>query len=300
MQTQTQQAPQRQPAAMVDPPTDAAGAQPQAQESEHYRQMRTDDGVTIAYRTLGTGPCDVLFLHGWGGAGSGHSWAELLKYLDLTGLRAIIPDLRGHGKSEQTTQGFTTERFVQDMLAVADDAHAQELVVVAFSMSGKWAQVMACTAPERVAGQVLLAPGSAGELPLTEEVKQHWLQVARSGDRNLFEEFLRSFTKAPLPLDIADRYFYDVTHTSQMTLGATYDMCRQGSFLDRLGATRAATLVVGGMHDSFLGPEVLRQVILPFLPQARLAVLDCGHEIPVEQPREAAALIAAFLAGLGR
>lgn len=34
------------------------------------------------------------------------------------------------------------------------------------------------------------------------------------------------------------------------------------------------------------------------VPRARLAVLDAGHEIPLEQPRELAALIEAFLAGL--
>jgi pimeloyl-ACP methyl ester carboxylesterase len=264
------------------------------------RRVRTDDGVTIAYQTLGAGPCDLLFMHGWGGAASGHSWTEVIKSLDLTGLRAILVDLRGHGQSEQTTYGFSTERFVQDLLAVADDAQADELVLVAYSMSGKWAQALAAMAPERVAGQVLLGPAPAGELPLTEEIKQDWLQVARSGDLGRFEEWLRPFTKEPLPPELVERYFHDVSHTSQITLGATFDMCRSGSFLDRLPATRAATLVVGGAHDPMLGPSVLREAVMPFLPKGRLVSLDCGHEIPVERPREAAALIEAFLAGLGR
>ena len=30
-----------------------------------------------------------------------------------------------------------------------------------------------------------------------------------------------------------------------------------------------------------------------------MVILDCGHEIPLERPRELAALIEAFLAGLG-
>src|SRR5437867_3743765 len=57
--------------------------------------VRTTDGVNISYETLGEGPRHVLFMHGWGGAGSGHSWKELLKHLDLTGLRLILVDLRG-------------------------------------------------------------------------------------------------------------------------------------------------------------------------------------------------------------
>ena len=35
---------------------------------------RTDDGVTLAYKMLGEGPRDLLFLHGWGGSGTGTFW----------------------------------------------------------------------------------------------------------------------------------------------------------------------------------------------------------------------------------
>jgi non-heme chloroperoxidase len=129
------------------------------------RSVRTDDGVTIAYDVIGSGPQTLLFMHGWGGAGSGHSWAEVVKHLDPTSLRAILVDLRGHGRSEQTSSGFTIERFARDMFTVADDARADQVVLVAYSMSGKWAQWMACTAPERVRGQVLVAPVPAAEIP---------------------------------------------------------------------------------------------------------------------------------------
>ena len=46
-------------------------------------------------------------------------------------------------------------------------------------------------------------------------------------------------------------------------------------------------------------PELLRAAVVAPLPGARLALVDAGHEIPIELPRELAALIEAFLAGLG-
>ena len=67
--------------------------------SENVATIRTDDGVTIAYTTRGDGPQNLLFVHGWGGAGTGFFWNELLEALDLTGLRVILADLRGHGES---------------------------------------------------------------------------------------------------------------------------------------------------------------------------------------------------------
>ena len=46
-------------------------------------------------------------------------------------------------------------------------------------------------------------------------------------------------------------------------------------------------------------PDALRAAVVAPLARARLALIDCGHEIPIEAPRELAALIEAFLAGLG-
>jgi pimeloyl-ACP methyl ester carboxylesterase len=170
-----------------------------------------------------------MFLRGWGGAGSGHSWADVLRQLDISGLRPILVDLRGHGLSEQTSKGFTVERFVQDLFTVADHAQAYEFVLVAYSMSGKWAQWMSCTAPERVIGQVLVAPAPAIEVPIPDAEKERWLAVARSGDRDLFRDWVRAFSKEALPPAVVKRYFNDVSRTSQETLAYTLDMCTHGA-----------------------------------------------------------------------
>ncbi|HEY3061391.1 MAG TPA: alpha/beta hydrolase [Chloroflexota bacterium] len=262
------------------------------------RTVLTDDGVSIAYRVVGTGPRNVMFLHGWGGAGSGHSWVDVMPQLDLSGLRAILVDLRGHGLSEQTSKGFTVERFAQDLFAVADHAQANEFVLVAYSMSGKWAQWMSCTAPERVMGQVLVAPAPAIEIPIPDSEKERWLAIARSGDRDLFRDWVRAWSKEALPPDVVDRYFNDVSRTSQVTLAYTLDMCTHGAFMDRLQSIKAPTLVLAGEHDRILSPALLRETVVTPICGARLVVLDCGHEIPVEQPRMLAALLEAFMAGM--
>lgn len=85
--------------------------------------VRTDDGVNISYQTRGDGPRNILFMHGW--AGSSTYWDPLLRYLDLTGLRAITFDMRGHGASDQAETGFSLDRIAEDALAVADGAGAQ-------------------------------------------------------------------------------------------------------------------------------------------------------------------------------
>jgi pimeloyl-ACP methyl ester carboxylesterase len=46
-------------------------------------------------------------------------------------------------------------------------------------------------------------------------------------------------------------------------------------------------------------PDYLRQEIVQRISGARLVVIDSGHEIPMERPTELAAVIEAFVAGLG-
>ena len=96
-------------------------------------KVQTDDGIYISYRTLGAGPTTLLFMHGW--AGSGAYFDETISHLDLTGLRAVTFDLRGHGDSDKPETGYSDERFARDAFAVADAAGGDEVVVIGFSMS---------------------------------------------------------------------------------------------------------------------------------------------------------------------
>jgi non-heme chloroperoxidase len=260
--------------------------------------VRASDGARLCYRVVGGGPTTLLFLHGWGGSGSGAFWNRTLEHLDPNGLRLVLVDLRGHGRSDHARDGFTTERFAQDVFEVADEVGASELIVVAFSMSGRWAQWMACTEPTRVIGQILLGPAPAAAVPLSEEMLDDW--IGATATRSTFENVARQWTKDPLSADALDDYYASVQATPEYSLRASYRMCTHPGFSDRLGAIRARTVIVGGAHDPVMPPDYLREEIVRRIPAARLALLDCGHEIPLERPHEAAAIIEAFLAGLGR
>ena len=44
--------------------------------------VRASDGTRLFYRIAGAGPTTLLFLHGWGGSGSGAFWDRTLQHLD--------------------------------------------------------------------------------------------------------------------------------------------------------------------------------------------------------------------------
>ena len=163
-------------------------------------------------------------------------------------------------------------------------------------MSGRWAQWMACTRPDRVLGQILFGPAPAVALPLTEETLDEWIRATAT--RDAWENLIGQLTRNRLSADTLDDFYASVQTTPEHSLRESYRMCTRPGFLDRLDATTARTLVVAGAHDPLLALDYVREHIIRRIPAARLALLDCGHEIPLELPRETAALIEAFVAGL--
>jgi pimeloyl-ACP methyl ester carboxylesterase len=257
--------------------------------------VQTDDGVRISYRARGEGPVGILFMHGW--SASGAYFDETLKYLDLTGLRAITMDLRGHGDSEKPDTVYTDERFAKDAFAVADDVQVAEIVVVGYSMSGRFAQYLSVVAPERMLGQVLVSGCPPSPIPLPEETRRDW--VARAGDAQRLTEVATMFMTKPVDPAVLKRFGNEAAKAAKIALDETLKACMYESFAEKLESVRTPpTLVIGGIHDPLFSPDVLRGMVAS-IPRARLALLDSNHEVPIEQPREFAALLEAFLAGLG-
>ena len=255
---------------------------------------RTEDGVSISYKVHGNGQRYLLFMHGW--AGSGAYFDETVKHLDLTGLRAVTIDLRGHGGSDKAETGYTLDRIARDVLAVADHVGAAQMVVVGFSMSGKFAQYIPLLAPDRVIGQVLVTPCPASKLPFPRETQRDW--VSRVGNREKLREVTAMFVTQPVPPEVLDRWAADAEKVPRVALDETLNLVAQESFVDRLESVHIPTLVVGGVHDPIMTPAALRESVVAPLARARLALLDCNHEVPIEKPLELAGLIEAFLVGL--
>jgi pimeloyl-[acyl-carrier protein] methyl ester esterase len=255
----------------------------------------TDDGIALAFAAVGEGPPDVLCMHGW--AGSGRYFDATLEHLDLARVRVATFDLRGHRGSGPADDDYGLDRIAADALAVADAAGLDEFVVLGFSMSGKFAQYLSLAAPGRVIGQILVAGSPAGEIPLPTEVVEDWL--GRQGDPVRLAAVTEPYVTQPIAPELMQRFGEDAATVSPAALAATLDAVCATSFADRVGEIAAPTLVIGGSGDPMFPPEALRAGVVAQLPRARLALVDAGHEIPLECPRELAALIEAFLAALG-
>jgi pimeloyl-ACP methyl ester carboxylesterase len=252
---------------------------------------RTDDGVSIAYRTQGTGSRSVVFLHAWGASGS--YFDETIESLDPTAVRAITIDLRGHGDSDKPDTEPTWERLARDVFAVADDVAAEAFVAVGHSMGGKLAQYLPLVEPARVQALVLVASPSAGELPTPNFVRE-WVELA-GNPQAFIDRTITPYLRRPVPENVLRRLGENAAKIPRAYLERTLNLVSSTSFIERLHSVRIPALVVSSAQDPVHSTE---SDVVASLPNARLEILDSGPEIPMELPAELAHLIEEFVAEL--
>ena len=248
-----------------------------------------------AYRSSGTGPPELLFVHGWGG--SGVYFDETIAALDLAHVRATTLDLAGHGESPGGDGGWALESIDEAILSVADAIGAKRSVLLGFSMGGKFVQHFALRHPDRVAGLILVAGTQASPIPLPPELLADW--YGRAGDADAIKEMLSTFLTGPVDEDALDRFGRQFARIPRAALEGSLQTTIETDFSGELEHLDVPTLVVAGARDEFFTVDLLHATIASLIPRARMAIVDCGHEVPLERPRELAALVEAFLAGLG-
>jgi pimeloyl-ACP methyl ester carboxylesterase len=98
-----------------------------------YGNFRTDDGCTIHYEEHGTGRKIILFVHGY--QDSIGSFKAVEPYLQGD-YRVIVYDLRAHGLSETTRDGYTMARYAADLKNLIDYLNLNQVNIIGYSMGG--------------------------------------------------------------------------------------------------------------------------------------------------------------------
>ena len=142
-------------------------------------------------------------------------------------------------------------------------------------------------------GQILVAGCPAGPIPLPAELVDDW--CARAGDADRLAEVSLSCATRPIPAPVLEAIGRDAALVAASVLRDTIDLTATADFADQVAGSRIPTLVVGGAGDWMFPPDALRNGVVAPLARARLEIVDCGHEIPVEAPTELAGLITGFI-----
>jgi pimeloyl-ACP methyl ester carboxylesterase len=112
------------------------------------------NGFQMHYEDRGSGE-PLLLLHG--GTGIGADWNLVFTAGDPAGVRVIVPDLRGHGRSTNPSGAFTFRQAAADVFALLDHLGLQRVNAVGLSMGAKTLLHMATQQPQRIDAMVLVS-----------------------------------------------------------------------------------------------------------------------------------------------
>jgi class 3 adenylate cyclase/alpha-beta hydrolase superfamily lysophospholipase len=167
-------------------------------------------GVSIAYRVVGEGERDFLFVHGFAGNLEAEAdrpemaaWIARINQF----ARLITFDRRGTGLSDRVRETPSLETRMDDLRAVLDAVGSERAALCGTFEAAAMCMLFAATYPERVSGLVLYNPVAKGtwapDYPWAateDESRQQLASFAeRWGTRELVEENMR--VMAPTRVD---------------------------------------------------------------------------------------------------
>jgi pimeloyl-ACP methyl ester carboxylesterase len=97
--------------------------------------VTTKDGVNIFYKDWGSKEAQpIVFHHGW--PLSADDWDNQMLFFLAEGYRVIALDRRGHGRSDQVSEGHDMDHYASDASAVVESLDLRNAVHVGHSTGG--------------------------------------------------------------------------------------------------------------------------------------------------------------------
>ena len=97
--------------------------------------VKTKDGVNIYFKDWGAKDVQpIVFHHGW--PLSSDDWDAQLLFFVENGYRVVAHDRRGHGRSEQVSDGHDMDHYAADVFAVVEHLDLRNAVHIGHSTGG--------------------------------------------------------------------------------------------------------------------------------------------------------------------
>ncbi|GAA3222888.1 alpha/beta hydrolase [Nonomuraea helvata] len=239
-----------------------------------------------------------MFVHYWGG--SADTWNGVIGHLP-PGQATVRFDQRGWGASQALPGPYHLDQLADDLARVVETSVSGPFVLVGHSMGGKVSQLVAARRPARLAGLVLVAPAPPQPPATVTEEYRKGLSHAYDSAETVQHALDHVLTAAPLPKTVRDTAVRD-----SLAAGAEarHEWPLRGIAQDITRAARdieVPVTVLAAENDVVEPPRVLRDHLLPYVPQATLTTIpDAGHLLPAEVPGAVATALGDFLTAIQR
>ncbi len=239
----------------------------------------------------------------------------------------VYYEQRGCGRSDPPGDpgAYSIPILVADLEALRRAIGVERIIPLGFSFGGELALEYALAHPDRAEKLIAQAP-SVGDPSRTVAVQLAGFHSIAQGEIMRQIQMIVDGEGAPddrlervwevVDRETVDRFLFHKAEAARLNrrlwtesgLVNTGDMRRalwlqpRGTppLLDRLGAIRAPTLIIVGLHDRNIGVDVCKEAAAR-IPSARLVIFERSAHFPeMEEPERYAAMIREFLALEGR
>ena len=265
------------------------------------------DGSGLGFTDAGTGPA-VVFLHPT--PLDRDFWRPLIK--ELAGIRAVVPDLRGHGVSElgaglpvgafglvPDAPVLTMEQLATDVLALMDQLSLRRAVFAGCSIGGYVLLELWRRAPERMTGLVFVSSKPQPDAPANLLRRAETIARARTGGvTTLFDGMalaLLSDTARRERPEIVAEIRAHMTLTPEAEVAVQAGLAARPDSMPTVATIRVPILAIAGGEDSSVTPAEMEAFAAAPGGCAFHALPGAGHFAAYEQPRKVAALMAPWL-----
>jgi len=265
------------------------------------------DGATLGFRDTGKGT-PVVFLHPT--PLDGEYWRPMIE--DLAGVRSIVLDLRGHGRSELgdglPVGGFarvpdapvlSMAQLASDVLRLLDTLDVREAVFAGCSIGGYVLLELWRMAPERINGLAFVCskPQPDADANLVKRAA-NIAQVQAQGTQTFFDGAARTLI-GPTALErrpaIEGELRARMTLTPQAAVAVQAGLAVRPDSIPTVATIEMPILAIAGGEDPAVSPAEMEAFnAAPGGCEFHL-LPDAGHFAAYEQPRKVAALLAEWL-----
>ena len=257
-------------------------------------------GVSLAASVAGDGP-PVVLLHGL--TATRRYVVMGSSRLERSGHRVVAYDARGHGDSSPAPvrDAYTYAELEDDLLAVLDGFGIDRAVLAGVSMGAHTAIRLALSAPERVAGLVVITPGYDPATHDDPARLARWDALADGLEQGGVEGFLRAYGDGA----VAPRWREPTLRAIEQRMerhrypGAVADAlravprARPFGTLDELRVLAVPVTVVASGDEADPGhPQALAEAYANAIPDAVLLADEPGRSPLAWQGSQVSAVIA--------
>jgi pimeloyl-ACP methyl ester carboxylesterase len=265
------------------------------------------NGASLAFTDTGSGQ-PLVFLHPT--PLDRDYWRPLIA--ELSGIRAIVPDLRGHGASELGSSlpigdftrvpgapVLTMAQLAADVLALLDQLAVEQALFAGCSIGGYVLLELWRQAPQRMRGLAFVCskPQPDAEANLAKRAATI-AQARASGAEALFDAMAQSLigaTARALRPEIVSELRARMTLTTEALIAVQAGLATRPDSVPTVATIKVPLLAIAGGEDAAVTPsemEAFRTApggcIFHLIP-------DAGHLAAYEQPQRVASLLDVWL-----